>query len=406
MESVCKPRNANPVFLICLISYTVIYIGRVNLSVASPLMISEGIADVTKIGILGSIFSIAYASGRLLSGRICDKTAPKFTIAAGILTAGLANILMGSGPVYAVMALLWGLNAIGQSVLWGSVLQSLQYAFEGTELKKRTALMTASIPAGNIIGYLLSSFLCARTGWRPAFYVPGILCVLSGAAAYVILKDVKVSSRASLQASADRKAAGSMSVLKQIPASDIPGKLIPAFLHGLIKDNSSFWLPTILAMQYMVKSEITGLFIVIVPAIGFAGRLLYPTVLALARDDEDKVSLWCFVAALVCSAVLITEPGSPLVVSVLIGLIYAVTSMINTTFLSIYPIRFGKEGCTATVSGIMDFLTYLGASAGSALFGVLAAKYGYGSLYICWTVIAAVAVVLLILERRHAHTVK
>lgn len=394
METLQKNRKGNSVFLCCLIAYTVIYVGRVNLSVASPLMIKEGTADVARIGILGSIFSIAYAAGRLLSGRICDRTAPKLVITAGICTAGLANLLMGTAPVYLLMALLWGVNALGQSVLWGSVLNSMGAVYEGSELKKRTALMTTSIPVGNIAGYLLSSYLCAGPGWRTAFYVPGILCILSGIAARVILKDVE------LKAPAASETAGFGSIQKEIPKQDVYGKLIPAFLHGLIKDNSSFWLPTILAMQYLVKSEVTGLLVVIVPCIGFVGRLAYPAALKAADDDEEKVSLWCFIVTGICSALLITGIGSPVLVSVLIGVIYAATSMINTTFLSVYPIRFADRGCTATISGIMDFLTYLGASAGSAVFGIMASRLGYGSLYVSWTVIAALAVILLLTGRK------
>ncbi|MDO4810068.1 MAG: MFS transporter [Eubacteriales bacterium] len=394
METLQKNRKGNSVFLCCLIAYTVIYVGRVNLSVASPLMIKEGTADVARIGILGSIFSIAYAAGRLLSGRICDRTAPKLVITAGICTAGLANLLMGTAPAYLLMALLWGVNALGQSVLWGSVLNSMGAVYEGSELKKRTALMTTSIPVGNIAGYLLSSYLCAGPGWRTAFYVPGILCILSGIAARVILKDVE------LKAPAASETAGFGSIRKEIPKQDVYGKLIPAFLHGLIKDNSSFWLPTILAMQYMVKSEVTGLLVVIVPCIGFVGRLAYPAALKAADDDEEKVSLWCFIVTGICSALLITGVGSPVLVSVLIGVIYAATSMINTTFLSVYPIRFADRGCTATISGIMDFLTYLGASAGSAVFGIMASRLGYGSLYVSWTVIAALAVILLLTGRK------
>ena len=406
METLQKNRKGNSVFTCCLIAYTVIYVGRVNLSVASPLMINEGIADVARIGILGSIFSVAYAAGRLLSGRICDRTAPKLVITAGICTAGLANLLMGTAPAYLLMAFLWGVNALGQSVLWGSVLNSMSAVYEGSELKKRTALMTTSIPVGNIIGYLLSSYLCAGPGWRTAFYVPGILCILSGIAARVILKDVKLKTggagrEAVRSASGDPGVpAAAGNILKEIPKQDVYGKLIPAFLHGLIKDNSSFWLPTILAMQYLVKSEVTGLLVVIVPCIGFVGRLAYPTALRAAGDDEEKVSFWCFVVTGICSALLVTGIGSPVLVSVLIGVIYAATSMINTTFLSVYPIRFADRGCAATISGIMDFLTYLGASAGSAVFGIMAAKLGYGSLYVSWTVITVLAVILLLTGRK------
>ena len=389
--------KGNAVFAACIAAYTAIYIGRVNLSVASPLMIEEGLADLSQIGVLSGIFSIVYAAGRLLSGRVCDKRAPGVIIALGAVSAGLSNVFTGFAPPYLVMALLWGINALGQSFLWGSVLNALSRNFDGALLKRKTAYMTLSIPAGNIAGYLISSYLCESRGWNAAFCIPGILCILCGLQALFVL-------RGTAGGSGERKENGTFfAAVREIPVKDIPGKLLPAFLHGLIKDNSSFFLPTILAIDYLVSGKITGLMIVIVPAIGFAGRFIYPSVLRLFNDKEDKVSVLCFIIIALSALVLWLCPVPAVMAAVLIGIIYAAASMINTTFLSIYPIRFNDRGCAATVSGVMDFITYLGASAGSLVFGLIAESFGFRPLYLCWFIISALAVLLLIFTERQAN---
>ena len=393
MTALKKKGSTGAVFVTLLFIYSSIYIARVNMSVASPFMLSEGTATVSQIGILGSVFSIVYASGRLFTGGICDKYIPYIILAAGVSVTGLANILFSAAPSYPVMLVMWALNAFGQSLLWGNVLRVMAATYEGKDLKKKTALMAATVSIGTIIGYILSTLLINTAGWRMAFVIPGIICIAAGICAVMVLRNIKAETSI---------ASGKVNVFKLIEKKDIFGKFIPAFLHGLIKDNVSFWLPTILAMKYLVSGEITGLMIIIVPAIGMAGRMLYPSLLGILKDDEDLITLICFAAGALCSVLLIFTNTSGLIATVLLGIIYAATSMINTTFLSIYPIKFAQKGCSATISGIMDFLSYTAAAAGSALYGVLAEKYGYDSLYICWSVFAVLGIVLLAASRKKA----
>ncbi len=58
------------IFLICYLAYIGIYVARLNLSMASPEMVKLGIADTAQIGILGSVFSVIYACGRLINGSL------------------------------------------------------------------------------------------------------------------------------------------------------------------------------------------------------------------------------------------------------------------------------------------------------------------------------------------------
>ena len=356
------------------------------MSVASPDMISAGVAGVSRIGLLGSVFSVVYAVGRFFTGKICDKYAPYLIMALGAGITGFGNLIMGMVPPYAAMVVIWGLVALGQSLLWGNILRTLGVVYEGNELKTKTAVMAATVTIGTILGYILDSWLCRRFGFSSAFLVPGVLCLLAGVLDLLVIGKIKV---------AEVPEQAKVKILSLIKGRDLTEKLIPALLHGLIKDNVSFWLPTILAMKYLVSSEITGLMIIIVPAIGMAGRLLYPALLKALHDSEDIITFLCFCVSTVCSVWLIAGVSSGLLATVLLGVIYAAMSMINTGFLSIYPLKFIHKGCSAQVSGLMDMLSYGGAAAGSLLYGVLAEHYGYVSLYVCWTVFAVLGIVLL-----------
>lgn len=80
----------------------------------------------------------------------------------------------------------------------------------------------------------------------------------------------------------------------------------------------------------------------------------------------------------------------------LLSLIYAAVSVINTSIVSIYPMQYSKSGNTASVSGIMDFATYLGAGVSSFIYGIAVKNFGYLPMFTSWAVTSAIALIILI----------
>ena len=68
---------------------------------------------------------------------------------------------------------------------------------------------------------------------------------------------------------------------------------------------------------------------------------------------------------------------------------------INFFLICIVPARFEKYGVVSTMSGIINSLTYVGASAGVYLFGKIADNetLGWNAVLISWVVIAVVGTV-------------
>ena len=110
------------IFVALYLTYTAIYVARLNLSMASPEMKSEGLLSSAQLGFLGSLFSVIYACGRLLNGILSDRVAPWKMICTGLVLAGISNLAIGMLPPFAGMALCWSANAFAQSMLWSSIL--------------------------------------------------------------------------------------------------------------------------------------------------------------------------------------------------------------------------------------------------------------------------------------------
>jgi len=152
----------------------------VNMSVAETALEALSIFDAAGYGLIGGLFSCIYSVGRLVNGRIGDKTPPWIMLTIGLGVAGLANITIGFLPPYLAILLLWCTNAYAQSMLWSSVLAVVSSIYRGPYLKRMTSLMVTAVATGNIVAVLLGGFLITYLGVSFAFVIPGALNIILG----------------------------------------------------------------------------------------------------------------------------------------------------------------------------------------------------------------------------------
>lgn len=374
------------IFVICYLAYTSVYIARLNLSIASPGMRDAGIIDSVQIGILGSVFSIVFAIGRLLNGNIGDKTPPWVMISTGLLLVGISNIAVGFFPPFVGIAILWMTNAFAQSMLWSSVLCVLSSIYEEKKAKKMTSYMGTSIAMGNIVGILLNTYIITAFGINFAFIVPGTITLVLSTAVALSANKIKAPNT---------NAGKHISLIKLFNERDIKIMLWPALLHGVIKDNISVWMTVYFVDRFSVDLEKSAIFVLFIPVIGLVGRTVYSAVYKLCREREHLVSSISFVVCAICAVPLAIDFVTPLSAAILLAIIYAAISMINTSTLSMFPLQFITTGNVSSVSGVMDLVTYSGAGIGSFIYGFIIKHIGYSPMYASWVAISLLSIILL-----------
>ena len=100
------------------------------------------------------------------------------------------------------------------------------------------------------------------------------------------------------------------------------------------------WMTKYFLAAYGIDLTKASYFVIFIPAVGFVGRMLYPLVYRLTGRKEHIASLFGFVICLAASVPLCFGAASPVAAMVCLGLVFAAVSVINTSLLSIYPIRF------------------------------------------------------------------
>ncbi len=384
------------IFLIVYLAYVSIYVARVNLSMAGPDLISEKLINTVQLGILGSVFSAVYATGRLLNGSLSDKTPPWVMLTIGLALAGISNIIISFLPPFIGIFILWTTNAYAQSMLWSSVLCVVSAMYEGETAKRKTSLMVTSVAMGNIIAIVLNTFLITKFGVRYAFLIPGIITAVLGVAVLVTTRSIKPI------VNTEKK---HLSIFKLLRDKELLLMGIPAVMHGVMKENISLWMTVFIVDKYCVDLSESSYYILLIPLVGFVGRTLYSLTYKLCNNRENTVSIAGFAVCIISSVLLCIGGVGMLSSAILLSLIYAAVSMINTSILSIYPLSHLKTGNVASVSGIMDFATYLGGGVASMIYGMVIAKFGYTPMFVSWAVISVISVLVIMKINRNKRSI-
>ena len=378
--------GSNSTFFLCYIAYTCIYIARLNLSMASPAMREAGILSAAELGFIGSAFSVVYSCGRLFNGILGDRMAPKLLIVTGLVLTAAANLLIGLLPPYFLILVLWCVNAFGQSMLWSAMLRTMTDVYGKTQADKKVPILVSSVSAGNILGILFSAQLVSWFGIRAAFLVPGIMTAVMGALIAYVIPAADIGNAQS----------------KPFPFKalfcdkKIRTILLPAMFHGAMKDTISLFMAVYFLDSFGVDLASSSWYVLLIPTVGLVGRLVYPSCYQLLGRREHLLSLLGFVACAIFGVILCTPIQSPLLAALCLSMIYALVSMINTSILSMFPLRFAKQDLVASVSGITDFATYLGASIASAIYGlIIESSGGYRYMFASWIVLSILSILIL-----------
>ena len=375
------------IFAISYLAYASIYIARMNISVASPMLISMGIVNKSQIGLIGSVFCFIYAIGKLPSGYLGDRISSKVMIISGLAIAGLSNIFIGFIQAFWAILIFWGINGLGQSIIWGPMLRSLTNQVEKERMTLFSALLVSSVATGSVFGILISSQVIPAFGIMSSFFIPGGITLLI-AIVFAILFREKAAGHTEQRAP--------MRIRDLIKRKDFQLMILPAMSHGIIKDNINLWIVVYYVDTFGINVAAMAGLVFFIPLVGFGGRMLFPLLFKLCGKNENKVSIVAFGCCILLVIPLCINGITPIVAAVCLGVISAMISIVNTSVLSAFPGRFVSTGNVSFMAGTMDFLTYGGAGISSVIYGTLITCFGYVSMFISWGVLSAASIILLV----------
>lgn len=195
------------IFYSSFIAYVVFHLCRKNIAVALPSMGQALNLTNTQLGILGSTLYVTYGIGKFVNGVIADKSNVRTFLPTALILSAICNICFVLSALFVtpghisffglpsatvllwLLSFFWGANGWFQSCGFPPVAKSLSYWFSNSERGTKWSIWSTSHQIGVFASVALSGIVIDRFGWMAAFYVPAVICLITGVWLFNRLRD-------------------------------------------------------------------------------------------------------------------------------------------------------------------------------------------------------------------------
>lgn len=196
----------------------------------------------------------------------------------------------------------------------------------------------------------------------------------------------------------EKRADKNNGVLTAILAAGLVWLIVPTALHGGLKDGVTSWVPSMIQQSFGVSPSFSAAVSTALPIVNLTGAYIAGWLDRRVFHNELKTSASLFALAVACLAGLPLAVAHSLVVSVLLlALVTASMLGINTMFINIMPVRAGRKGGAAVLSGSLNAVTYFGAAVATWCIGNAAGDFGWNAVFLLWLGMAILALVVSLL---------
>ncbi len=386
IKSITKSRA---VIIVLWLVYASAYFGRTCYSAAIASIVGNGIYDKADIGIVGTAFFVCYGAGQIINGILGDRVNPFLMVLCGVFSSGICCISMAAADHLGVMAVLWGANGVFQSMLWSPLLRIYSETIN-EKLKKGAVLNIAlSLPVGTVLSYLTCTFIIDRYTYKAVFICGGTVILMMFAAAIICFSVIRksiVKVRKTLPAehllNSGKQKTGLWTV---VGLSGLMLILVPSFLHGMMRDGITNWVPTMISESYGVSASLSTFLTAALPVFNAFGAYAVTPLYKKCRENEMKTAGITAAAALVPMLLLLFIGKAPVyLIVILLALTTASMYALNYLIISRVPVRFSSYSCTSSISGILNSAAYIGCAVSVYGFGAVSQKAGWTAVIIIW----------------------
>lgn len=370
------------------ILYSSAYFGRSCYSAAIASIVNSGIYDKGQIGLVGTAFFICYGAGQIINGIAGDRVNPFAMVLAGSLGSAICCFSMAFAKSLVLMAVIWGLNGIFQSMLWAPLLRIFSETINSSLREKAVLNIAISLPVGTVLAYLCSTLILKYSHWNNIFLCGSavifasfilMLSTVLRCKNSIVTQDVVIPKKSEVKSNSGFFALMISSGLIII--------IVPSFLHGMMRDGITNWVPTMIMEEYGVVESFSVFLTIILPIFNAFGAYMITPLYKKFRRNEMKTAGVCALLALIPMSLLLLIGKLPVIVSIIL---LALTTMsmysLNYLIISRVSVRFSKSGHTSSVTGILNSAAYIGCAVSTYGFGAVSEKYGWTAVITIWIV--------------------
>ena len=171
---------SNTVLLIICVMYLILYVDRVNISTAAPLIKADLGLTNTQLGLAFSAFAYPYALLQLLGGYFGDKFGPRLILCVSLLIVCAATAATGAvGGLASLFAARLALG-IGEGATFSTATRAMSVWTPERRWAFAQGITHSFARLGNAVTPPLIAVLIALVSWRGSFVVLAVLSLILG----------------------------------------------------------------------------------------------------------------------------------------------------------------------------------------------------------------------------------
>jgi sugar phosphate permease len=407
--------------IILMLGYALFYIVRKNFSITMPALESElGISKV-QLGLFLTLNGIIYGVSRFINGFLVDRIkAKRILMATGLALSAVVTILIGLSPqmnglfhflddsgkatvglVYYI-GTLWLINGYLQGMGYPPCCTLMAHWIKPSELATKQAIWNTS----HSIGAGLAALICGTlilgglgySAWQMCFFIPGILAF---AGAFLLLLGLKDNPSDVGLPDPETLDDNKTEVAKDDPAE--AKRKYKLLIGRMVFKNPIIWILaianfftyiirfTILDWGSMILTQFKGMSIetagVAIASTEIVGGILGTLFGGWITDKVFKskaqvtscIGLFC---ATICMLIFWRLPKSANTAALIAIIMASFFIYMPQALLGIAASNQATKTVAASANGILGILGYLSTTVSGVLFGFLADKYGWNSVFV------------------------
>lgn len=171
-------RITNALILLLGASVFLNYVDRGAIAVGAPLMKGELGLSATTFGIAVSAFFWVYAPIQLFAGWLCDRFSVYRLMSGGIVLWAGSTLLTGFVGGFLSLLVLRIMLGVGESIFFPGSSKIIARHVPAERRGVANAAVAAGLALGPAVGTLAGGLIVASLGWRPMFFVFGLVTLV------------------------------------------------------------------------------------------------------------------------------------------------------------------------------------------------------------------------------------
>ncbi|KLU39098.1 MAG: hypothetical protein AA931_10880 [Peptococcaceae bacterium 1109] len=375
------------------LTYSVYYVGRMNLAVALPVLEEQYNLSTAALGLISSAFYWVYAFGQLINGSLGDRVSARKFVFFGLMGTAVCNLLFGFSRTLWAMVLLWGLNGIFQSTGWGPIVKTAGRWTAPHQRHNVSAFLSTSFVLGALASWWVSGRIVTVWGRVEfVFWLPAAILALQALLWVTQIRNDPADVELAIASASPAPSSGVpfrehlKDTLAFVKLPSLTLLAVTTLIQGMIKEGINLWTPSLLMHSQGLSISAAALYSLIVPVMGFLGVLVAGFLTRFLPDERWGITVLLFSGALLSVGVRgALGSANALLFSLAVGACSMVINGTNAILLSTLPMKYGAAGKSSTLAGYLDFASYVGSALMTIITGSVISMWGWAAVAPLWT---------------------